>query len=152
MRYVRKRHPHLRTPWGVYSAISVNSGGKVSTRKHTDCKNYAAGMCAIVANGDFDFTQSAFLFVELGDVIYRIELPPGIPVFIPSALVTHWNSRIIGPREYRGSLVYWMSGALVRYMELEGRKVSDLERQERSNYENGRAARVKEGMDLFPRN
>lgn len=136
-------------PWGVFSAISVNSGGDVWTKRHRDSKNWATTFCAIVAFGKFDFTKSAFLYCEFNGVVYRIELPPGIPIFIPSALITHWNSKIVGPNEYRGSIVYWLSGALVRYMELNGRKVGDLEGEEKRAYHKGAQARLAKALTLW---
>lgn len=152
MQYLRTRHPNLSTPWGVFSGLAVNSGGSVATTPHTDSKNYPAGLCAIIPYGRFDFTRSAFLCCDLGGNEYRLAVAPGIPTFIPSALVTHWNSKIVGLEEYRGSLVYWMAGSLVRYMELDGRMVSKLRGQAKADWDNGLEDRCKAAMKLWPQN
>lgn len=52
MKYVRGRHPTLDMPGGAFSAVAVNSGDKVATRRHTDPKNNGPSFCCITAYGD----------------------------------------------------------------------------------------------------
>lgn len=150
MTYVRTHNPGLSGPWGVFSGLAVNSGGSVATTEHTDSQNYPAGLCAVVPFGTYKFTRSALLCCVLDSNECRIEVPPGIPTFIPSALVTHSNTKIMGSDEYRGSLVFWLAGGLVRYMELGGKMVGKLSQQETDEWDAGLEARWKAAMELWP--
>ncbi|KAL0562366.1 hypothetical protein V5O48_019721, partial [Marasmius crinis-equi] len=93
------RH-HSRTshlPWNfspenVFAAAAFNFGGKVRTFKHRDHLNWAFGWCAITALGEFNPKKSARLV--LWEFKLVINFPPGSTVLIPSAVITHSNTRI----------------------------------------------------------
>ncbi|KAG8918830.1 hypothetical protein FRC02_002092 [Tulasnella sp. 418] len=149
-------NPHVERPslhqlWGVFASIAINFGSSVITLPHKDPDNYAYGYCVVVAFGTFDFTKSAHLIIEVGDENLIFELPPGIPIFFPSALLIHWNSRIVGPHEYRGSVVFWTSGKLFRWVDLGGRLVKSLTEEEKQQRRKRTADVAQHAMSLYPR-
>lgn len=113
-------------PFGVFTSCAINTGGRVCMSDHTDPDNFWGTFCGVMSFGDTDFRKSAFLIVKAGGVAYHFELPPGVLIFFPSAILLHSNSEIIGSDGYRGSIVYWMSGSVVRWYMLGGRAVCQL--------------------------
>lgn len=116
----------LPNPFGVFTSVAVNTGGQVCMDDHTDPNNLAGSFCGVMSFGNINFRKSAFLVIKVGGMEYRFELPPGIPIFFPSALLLHSNSKIIGSDGYRGSIVYWMAGSVARWYMLNGRAVNQL--------------------------
>ncbi|KAL0573314.1 hypothetical protein V5O48_008635 [Marasmius crinis-equi] len=107
------QHPetsHLPLPFkdSVFTACAFNFGGQVRTYKHRDHLNWAFGWCAITALGNFDPTKSARLV--LWELKLVIDFPPGSTVLIPSAVITHSNTRIAEGQyaflQTRNSLAY----------------------------------------------
>ncbi|GAA5845401.1 hypothetical protein JCM5353_003911 [Sporobolomyces roseus] len=78
--------------FGVFPLVCFNwskSCRGATSRMHPDAKNPAGGICCVIPYGHFDSSSSFFLyFKELGKAI---ELPPGVPIFFPSALFLHGN-------------------------------------------------------------
>ncbi|TFK80456.1 hypothetical protein K466DRAFT_456594, partial [Polyporus arcularius HHB13444] len=62
------------------------------TKPHVDGKNLALMMCVVFVWGHFNHKEKAWLVLWEANVI--IELPPGIFLFYPSALFTHFNCDI----------------------------------------------------------
>ena len=132
--------------------MAVNIGGKVVTDLHTDADNLADGLCVIVAGGSYDYMTSAYLVLDLGDGdVVAFELPPGVPMFFPSALVGHFNTEICYPdEEKRVSLVYWSSGKLFQYQDLGGRAMSQLTKEDVQAWVAAAKARAGEAAKAFP--
>ncbi|KAL0567979.1 hypothetical protein V5O48_014013 [Marasmius crinis-equi] len=59
---------------------------------HRDSKNLAFGWCAITVLGNYNWTKGGHLV--LWDLKMVIEFPPGSTIYIPSALVCHFNTSI----------------------------------------------------------
>ncbi|KAJ8094576.1 hypothetical protein PM082_010582 [Marasmius tenuissimus] len=107
----------------VFAAAAFNFGGKVRTFKHRDHLNWAFGWCAITALGDFDPTKSARLV--LWELKLVIDFPSGSTVLIPSAVITHSNTRIAKGDE-RTSFTQYTAGAIFRWAENGGMTDGEL--------------------------
>ncbi|KIO29197.1 hypothetical protein M407DRAFT_228183 [Tulasnella calospora MUT 4182] len=136
--------------WGVFASLAVNAGGQVWTLDHTDSDNYLGGLCVVVGFGPFDFRRSAKLVIDLGGESVEFELPPAIPLFLPSSIFSHYNTRIVGGDERRGSLVLWTSGKLFQWMDLGARCRKDLSAAELKLWLDGVQERIRTAFDLFP--
>ncbi|KAL0575412.1 hypothetical protein V5O48_006552 [Marasmius crinis-equi] len=115
---VRRHRRTSRLPWNfgdsnVFAAAAFNFGGKVRTFKHRDHLNWAFGWCAITALGKFDAGRSARLV--LWEFKLVVDFPPGSTVLIPSAVVTHSNTRIAEGDE-RTSFTQYTAGAIFRWV------------------------------------
>ncbi|KAJ8089803.1 hypothetical protein PM082_018379 [Marasmius tenuissimus] len=113
-------HPSLSyalrnfTDDNVFAAAAFNFGGKVRTYKHRDHLNWAFGWCAITALGNFDPNRSARLV--LWEFKLVVDFPAGSTALIPSAVVTHSNTRIAEGDE-RTSFTQYTAGAIFRWVE-----------------------------------
>ena len=136
----------IRRLFGVWASACVNGGGRVCTHNHTDRRN-RVGVCCVIAFGQFDHTKSARLVLE--DLGIDIELPPGVPILLPSSLLRHRNTKIVGS-DRRGSIVLWSAGDLSRWLQLGGRRVGVLSPEERRAWKAGLSRRVDSLMSLFP--
>lgn len=74
-----------------------------------------------------------------------------MPIWIPSAAFTHYNTPLVTGGAVRGSAVFWTGGTMFQHFELDGRMVSELSRDELLLYRLGKAARISEGIARFPR-
>ncbi|KAK7023499.1 hypothetical protein VNI00_016717 [Paramarasmius palmivorus] len=75
-----------------FATVAFNFGGKVRCWKHRDQQNLPLGWCAITALGRFNPRKSARLV--LWELKLVIDFPPGSTILIPSAVITHSNTRI----------------------------------------------------------
>lgn len=148
MNFLSDQCPELKRHWGVFASLTINLGGQTATTKHRDHLNFGFGECVVIPFGEYDHEESARLCVRLGDEDYEFELPEGVPMFLPSALLTHWNTRV-QPKDRRGSLVLWMPGALIRWFRLGGRNLKDMTKQEQDEWRAGVKARVAEWLKLY---
>ncbi|KIO32894.1 hypothetical protein M407DRAFT_241301 [Tulasnella calospora MUT 4182] len=140
-------HPNLQSPllnlFGPWACCGVNSGGRVVSVWHQDVNNYSGNFCVIIPFDYFDYSQSARLVIDVGGGhSVGFELPPGIPFFFPSSLLAHYNTSIMGDDERRGSLVFWIPGPVVQWLELGGRPEKDLSPAELFEWVNGFQARA----------
>ncbi|KAG7094237.1 hypothetical protein E1B28_007842 [Marasmius oreades] len=110
------RHPDLFLPFAncIFAAFAVNFGPQTVCLPHRDTKNLAFGWCAVTALGDFDWTKGGHLM--LWELKMVLEFPPGATIFIPSAVVCHFNTRI-QPQEKRFSFTLYSAGGLFRWVE-----------------------------------
>ncbi|KAK1217404.1 hypothetical protein PQX77_019944 [Marasmius sp. AFHP31] len=115
--------PRNFTDDNVFAAAAFNFGGKVRTFKHRDHLNWAFGWCAITALGDFNPTTSARLI--LWELKLVIDFPPGSTVLIPSAVITHSNTRIAEGDE-RTSFTQYTAGAIFRWVDNGGMTDGEL--------------------------
>ncbi|KAL0057904.1 hypothetical protein AAF712_015440 [Marasmius tenuissimus] len=111
-----EKYPELETPFSgvVFAAFAVNFGPKTVCLPHRDSKNLAFGWCAITALGNFDYTKGGHLV--LWDLRIVIEFPPGSTIFIPSALICHFNTAI-GDDEERFSFTCYSAGGIFRWVD-----------------------------------
>ncbi|KAL0061008.1 hypothetical protein AAF712_012181 [Marasmius tenuissimus] len=122
-------HPKLSHPArnfsdnNVFAAAAFNFGGKVRTFKHRDHLNWAFGWCAITALGKFNPNRSARLV--LWELKLVIDFPSGSTVLIPSAVITHSNTRIAEGDE-RTSFTQYTAGAIFRWAENGGMTEGEL--------------------------
>ncbi|KAJ7432814.1 hypothetical protein B0H11DRAFT_1759710 [Mycena galericulata] len=126
--------------------INISSKGVIAF-EHIDAGNLAPGLCVVIPWGYFDPAFDCKLHVELG---YMFQLAAGTPIYFPSALFTHYNSKLI-TMGMRGSLVAWTGASLFQYVDLGCRAVNDLTKVEKKKYLAGMKARVMARFDLFPR-
>lgn len=142
----------LHRLWGPFASCCVNTGGKVRTKFHVDSDNYFAGLCVILAYGDFDHRKSARLVIDLGKgKVLSFELPAGIPFFLPSAIVAHYNTSIEQDgKTIRGSIVFWTSGKIFQWLALDGRAWTALTLAEQKEFLLSRQQRWAEAVGRFP--
>lgn len=69
---------------------------------------------------------------------------------MPSALLAHCNTSIVGDGETRGSLVFWTSGKLFQWVDLGGRSMKDLSVAELRVWLGDYQKRVEEAFGRFP--
>ncbi|KAK7047446.1 hypothetical protein VNI00_006677 [Paramarasmius palmivorus] len=98
----------------AFATIAFNFGGKVRCWKHRDQQNLPLGWCAITVLGRFDPTRSARLI--LWELKLVIDFPPGSTILIPSAVITHSNTRI-APGDERTSITQYTAGAIFRWVD-----------------------------------
>ncbi|KAK7032461.1 hypothetical protein VNI00_013019 [Paramarasmius palmivorus] len=98
----------------AFTTIAFNFGGKVRCWKHRDQQNLPLGWCAITALGRFKPTRSARLI--LWELKLVIDFPPGSTILIPSAVITHSNTRIAEGDE-RTSVTQYTAGAIFRWVD-----------------------------------
>ena len=140
--------PPLPRPWGVFTSIVINGGGRVVTKDHTD-EHDQPGMCVIFPFGTYDHTESARLVCE--DLGVDIEMPAGVPLLLPSALLRHRNTRIIGGQEVvRCSMVFWSAGGPFRWMDLGGKMVKNLTDDEKAARKARSSSRLGEILSWYP--
>lgn len=131
-------------PW---AAIGMNIGAVVSLR-HKDYFNYLPGLCLIIPFLLFDHTTGARLVVvKLG---LEFEIAAGIPILIPSACFTHYNT-ILEEAGVRNSFTAWTDGSIFLWRDLNGRSFSDVSVDEQRDFKRSMAERVARGFDLFPK-
>ncbi|KAF5381816.1 hypothetical protein D9757_008322 [Collybiopsis confluens] len=112
---LHKRCPYLRKNFtnSVWSSLTVNFGPQTVTRPHVDARNRPDGWCPILAGGNFDFRRGGQLV--LPDLKLVIEFAPGCVIFLPSALLIHYNCPIQAG-ETRYSITQYTAGGLVRWV------------------------------------
>lgn len=150
-------HPNLPGPerlhhlWGAFASCCINTGGRVRAMFHVDSDNYFAGLCVIIPFGFFDYNASARLVVDLGNgEVLSHSLPMGIPFFLPSAIVAHYNTRLEYAGDVRGSLVFWTSGKLFQWLALGGRAWGELSPAEQKEFLLASQQRWAEAVGRFP--
>ena len=134
-------------------AAAYNLGPATVCRPHRDSANLAFGICAITALGRFDPKKGGHLVLrELGLVV---EFPPGATALIPSAVITHYNSRI-QEGETRYSFTQYAAGSLFSYVDNGMRSDKevveklDMETDEPFRRSAARKGRWAKGLALFP--
>lgn len=107
---------HLRRPYvtSIMPAAAFNLGPVTVCRPHRDSANLSYGICSITALGNFNPKVSGHLILH--ELRLAIEFPPGSTVLIPSAILTHSNTRI-QPGETRYSFTQYAAGSLFSYIE-----------------------------------
>ncbi|KAJ7129699.1 hypothetical protein C8R44DRAFT_872931 [Mycena epipterygia] len=146
---IHEKYPHLQAAFYPFASFCININAKgVVTRRHIDVQNLGPGLCVVIPFGDFDPTVDCKLhIVELG---YTFQVAAGTPIFFPSALYTHYNSRLVS-MGMRGSIVAWTGASIFQYVDLGCRAVQDLSPEEYKMYKASLKAHVLAGFELFPR-
>ncbi|KAI0056513.1 hypothetical protein BV25DRAFT_1813952, partial [Artomyces pyxidatus] len=145
--FVAEKLPDCNAAFYPFASFAFNVG-RVVTAKHKDHQNLIAGLCMIIPFGTFDYrTCCRFVVVELG---LEFEVAAGVPIFIPSAMYTHYNTALaaIGVRE---SFVAWTGAAVAQWVDLGGRAVNELSKAEKADYLRNLAMCLADGLALFPR-
>ncbi|KAH9899134.1 hypothetical protein C8Q73DRAFT_604051, partial [Cubamyces lactineus] len=101
------------TPGNSFAAATFNLGPQTVTRPHLDHLNLPWGWCAITAMGTFDHTKSGQ--IVLWNLKKVIEFPPAATIFIPSAVIEHFNLAV-EPGDQRLSITQYTAGALFRWV------------------------------------
>ncbi|KAF9025080.1 hypothetical protein BDZ89DRAFT_954091, partial [Hymenopellis radicata] len=112
---VTKRDHTLRRNFvnSVFSLITVNVGPRTVTIPHRDRANRPPGWCPVSPFGLFDPNRSAQLVLDEFKLV--IDFPAGTSIFIPSAIVTHWNLPL-AQGETRYSITQYSPGGLFRWV------------------------------------
>ncbi|KAL0566048.1 hypothetical protein V5O48_015966 [Marasmius crinis-equi] len=111
-----EHYPHLSLPFpnAIWASFAINFGPQTVCLPHRDSKNLAYGWCAITALGKYNWRLGGHLV--LWDRKMVIEFPPGTTIYIPSALVCHFNTAIAADEE-RYSFTLYSAGGLFRWVE-----------------------------------
>lgn len=100
-------------PNSAWSSLTVNCGPQTTTDPHVDSANQPTSWCPIAALGPFNAQTGGQLV--LPDLKLVIEFPPGCIIFLPSALLVHYNCPI-QPGEKRYSITQYTAGGLFRWV------------------------------------
>ncbi|KAJ6495924.1 hypothetical protein DFH09DRAFT_1337118 [Mycena vulgaris] len=146
---IHAKYPHLQAAFYPFASFCINvSSHGVVTVEHIDPQNLGPGLCGVIPFGSFDPSKDCKLHVkELG---YTFQLAAGTPIFFPSALYTHYNSKLIS-LGMRGSIVVWTGASIFQYVDLGCRAVKELNKAEVLAYHMTLKEHVLAGFDLFPR-
>ena len=98
-------------PDSVFACAAFNFPPNAISIPHRDHLNVAYGWCSITALGNFSH-QTGGLIV-LPQLKVAIVFPAGSSIFIPSALLDHYNLPI-GPDETRSSITQFTAGGIFR--------------------------------------
>ncbi|KAF8426479.1 hypothetical protein L210DRAFT_3420663, partial [Boletus edulis BED1] len=150
--------PTLQRPYesSVMPAAAFNLGPATVCRPHRDSANLSFGLCPITALGNFDPKTGGHIVLE--ELRLVITFPPGATVLIPSAVITHSNTKI-KEGETRYSFTQYAAGALFCYvqngMQSESQTMKDLagpsNREQLLRHKEARRERWSQGVDLFPK-
>jgi hypothetical protein len=145
---IHKKFPNLDAAFYPFTSFCINISERgVVTVEHIDSQNLGPGLCGVIPFDNFTSQDCKLHIKELG---YTFQLAPGTPIFFPSALYTHYNSKLIS-LGMRGSIVVWTGSSIFQYADLGCRAVKDLKKGEAKLYRKALRARVLAGFDLFPR-
>ena len=97
---------------GVFPCRTFNLSPQSVSTPHTDHNNLAQGWCSITPLGTFDPMLGGHLV--LWDFGVAIQFPPGATALIPSALITHSNTKV-QPGEVRYSIVQYASDRIFQW-------------------------------------
>ncbi|KAJ7635219.1 hypothetical protein FB45DRAFT_1057115 [Roridomyces roridus] len=144
-----QEHPQIIPACYPFTSLCINSGPRgVMTERHIDTQNLAPGLCCVVPYGRFDPSQDSKIFIkELG---FYFQVAAGMPIFFPSALYTHYNSKLITDG-MRGSIVAWTGAAMFQYVDMGCRTVAQLTGAEYAAHKATLKERVLNRFDMFPR-
>ncbi|KAL8276485.1 hypothetical protein RQP46_011135 [Phenoliferia psychrophenolica] len=135
---------------GPFSSICVNTGGKTITDEHADTANRLFGLCASLTQKLKSLRHQRGGHLVLNEARVVIELAPGDLLLFPSAMFTHWNIPLSEATDSRNSVAWWSSGSLFLVQELGGRTLSQLSKEERRVFNEGKAARIEKMLSRFP--
>jgi hypothetical protein len=139
----------LQAMFGVFPTVCLNIGRTVAAF-HFDGQDFPGGMCAITCAGKFNWKAGGQLLIRIGNRVYIFELPPGVPIFLPSAVFKHGNLEL-SEGESRHSVVFFMGFALAHYYFLNGRSMSKIEsKEEVEQYLAGMEKRWQSWINLLP--
>jgi hypothetical protein len=102
----------------------------------------------VIPYGSFDWQTDCHLVIE--ELGLEFEVQAGVPIFFPSALFTHYNTRLIS-MGMRGSISAWTGASVFQWAELGGRAVSQLTQEEQRAYIRAQKDRLAAGFARFPR-
>ena len=142
--------PNLKRnfPNSIFPGCTFNFGPQTVCVPHRDFANLAFGLCSITSLGKYDYLSGGHLILwELGIII---EFPPGSTILIPSACLTHSNTKI-QTHEIRMSITQYAAGGLFRWVRYGFRKEEDFKRDKDSwdKELEERKHRWAIGLDLF---
>ena len=148
MEKIKKQYPALRTLQedSAFPAMSFNFGPHAATFDHTDYQNYAGGLCAVTAMGNFDPTVSGHLYFR--ELKLVVEFPPGSTVLIPSALIHHGNTAL-ALNDQRYSVTSYAAGGLFRIVDQEFVTQPDMTPAQKVAFESTQPSRLVEAMGRF---
>ncbi|KAJ3804808.1 hypothetical protein EV368DRAFT_66071 [Lentinula lateritia] len=147
------KEPHLRRnfPNSIWSSLTVNCGPQSVTNPHVDGRNRPDGWCPVLSLGPFNHRLGGQLV--LPDLKLVIEFPPGCVIFLPSALLVHYNCPIqAGERRY--SITQYTAGGLFRWVangfQTQEAFLARATAAEKKKWRLNRATRWEHGLRFFP--
>lgn len=144
--YVQERRPGTYACFHPWASVCLTLGD-VAVDEHKDRWNLLFGWCHIIPFNFFDHRVSSRIgIVELG---VEFEVGPGIPIWVPSAMYTHYNT-LLREKGMRQSLVAWTGAPIFQWKDLGGRSVSRLTAAEKADYIASLPRHIAEGLACFP--
>ncbi|KAF8910495.1 hypothetical protein CPB84DRAFT_1672840, partial [Gymnopilus junonius] len=118
----------------IYPTCTFNFGPYTTTFEHTDSANVAYGLCAITALGQFNLKKGGHLI--LFDLKLVIEFPPGSTILIPSSVLRHGNTPIVGEGSgsHHMSFTQYCAGGLFRWVNYGFQTARSLESKPRGKW------------------
>ena len=148
------KHPNLNPNFPdltIFPTATFNLGPKTITLDHTDKGNVAFGWCAITALGQYDADAGGHL--ALFDLKLVIRFPPGSTILIPSGVLRHGNTPIIGDDSFRMSITQYCAGGLFRWVKYGFQTAQSLIKSRgaatKADIDGKLADRVQDALSLF---
>ncbi|BGP57529.1 hypothetical protein JCM8202_002249 [Rhodotorula sphaerocarpa] len=117
----KKAEPQLQNRFGLFPLLTVNLPDEQQsafTQPRRDWKSPASSICVMIAGGNFEsITQHHLVLDELG---LALEVPKGVAVAFPAALLTHYEHSFTAPRsnDTHTSMVWSAQADLLAHREL----------------------------------
>lgn len=125
--------PKIVPLWGPWAMLCINHK-RALLIPHLDPNDFKLGWYCIVCTGNFYWKEMAYLCIDLGDEVIAFVLPPGIPLFLPSALFRHFNTWMRNAEGDRHSFVFWRPGSVPQWVELGYRTKASMSREEQREF------------------
>ena len=135
--------PHL-----PFDCLCINVGGRAQSSPHKDFQNVAWGLCCVGVFGHFAYEDGGQLLLQ--EMGIELELRRGDIVFLPSALITHWNRPLKYDQDRRWSVVFYTPGANFRWLENGGKAVNAMSKEEQRNSRQMGGMKWEQALNLFP--
>lgn len=144
---LKARYPGLKPLHdSAFPAISFNLGPQTATFEHTDHQNYAGGLCAVTAMGDFDPKVSGHLY--LAELKLVVEFPPGSTILLPSSLIHHGNTAL-KTTDRRYSCTSFAAGGLFRLVDQQFVLQEDMTKAQLKRFKASQHARFIAALGKF---
>ena len=144
---IEAHYPGMKAAFHPFAAFGFNIGRKIVTAPHKDHQNFVTGLCLVIPFDHFDHKASCRLILKEFGI--EMEVGAGVPVLIPSALVTHYNTAM-QDAGIRMSFTAWSAGSLFQWVDLGNQPLCALSQSEQAEEHARIPQKILEGLERFP--
>ncbi|EPQ25610.1 uncharacterized protein PFL1_06825 [Pseudozyma flocculosa PF-1] len=106
---------HKAFLWPPFSSLAINEEKMSISQPHRDTQDLLQGLAGVFSFGQYKMTTLNFKEAKAS-----VEMPPGALCFLPSHVLTHFNTAI-EEGETRGSLTMFLGHDVVRWIKYGGK-------------------------------